>query len=137
MCWHSSRTRPAGRCTSASWWASWPPYYRLFSASWAPISAASSTTRSPARLQREDDLALLYITHDLATARHFADDILVLYRGRVVERGPADEVILNPRHPYTKLLAAASPDPSARGRALDIDPAEVIRAGSAPAYDHG
>jgi peptide/nickel transport system ATP-binding protein len=90
-----------------------------------------------ARLQREDDLALLYITHDLATARHFADDVLVLYRGRVVERGPADEVILNPRHPYTKLLAAASPDPSARGRVLDIDPVDVIRAGSAPAYEHG
>jgi ABC-type glutathione transport system ATPase component len=90
-----------------------------------------------ARLQRDDNLALLYITHDLATARHFADEILVLYRGRVVERGPADEVILNPRHPYTRLLAAASPDPAARGRALDIDPADVIRAGSAPACDHG
>jgi len=89
-----------------------------------------------ARLQREQQLAVLYITHDLATARHFADDILVLYRGRVVERGPADEVILNPRHPYTKLLAAASPDPSARGRSFDIDPADVVKAGSAPPYEH-
>jgi len=89
-----------------------------------------------ARLQREQDLAVLYITHDLATARHFADDILVLYRGRVVERGPADEVILDPRHPYTKLLAAASPDPAARGRSFDIDPAEVVKAGSAPPYEH-
>ncbi|MGK5496488.1 ABC transporter ATP-binding protein [Streptomyces sp. URMC 125] len=71
-----------------------------------------------ARLQREDDLAVLYITHDLATARHFSDDILVMYRGRVVERGPADEVILNPQHPYTRLLAAAAPNPDAgdRGR---------------------
>ena len=68
-----------------------------------------------ARLQREENLAVLYITHDLATARHFSDEILVLYRGRVVERGPADEVILEPRHPYTKLLAAASPNPEARG----------------------
>jgi len=89
-----------------------------------------------ARLQREQHLAVLYITHDLATARHFADDILVLYRGRVVERGPADEVILDPRHPYTKLLAAASPDPAARGRSFDIDPAEVVEAGSAPPYEH-
>jgi ABC-type glutathione transport system ATPase component len=89
-----------------------------------------------ARLQVEQNLAILYITHDLATARHFADDILVLYRGRVVERGPADEVILNPRHPYTKLLAAASPDPAARGRPFDIDPAEVVKAGSAPPYEH-
>ncbi|MEE1941196.1 oligopeptide/dipeptide ABC transporter ATP-binding protein [Streptomyces sp. TRM 70361] len=69
-----------------------------------------------ARLQREDGLAVLYITHDLATARHFSDDILVMYRGRVVERGPADEVILGPRHPYTRILAAAAPDPEARGR---------------------
>jgi len=89
-----------------------------------------------ARLQREQHLAVLYITHDLATARHFADDVLVLYRGRVVERGPADEVILDSRHPYTKLLAAASPDPAARGRSIDIDPAEVVEAGSAPPYEH-
>jgi len=64
-----------------------------------------------ARLQREDQLAVLYITHDLATARHFSDEILVLYRGRVVERGPADDVILNPQHEYTQLLAEAAPDP--------------------------
>ncbi|MEU8193406.1 ATP-binding cassette domain-containing protein [Microbispora amethystogenes] len=89
-----------------------------------------------ARLQREENLAVLYITHDLATARHFSDDILVLYRGRVVERGPADEVILDPRHPYTRLLAAASPDPEARGRSFDIDAAAVVAAGEAPAYDH-
>jgi peptide/nickel transport system ATP-binding protein len=89
-----------------------------------------------ARLQREENLAVLYITHDLATARHFADDILVLYRGRVVERGPADRVIRDPRHPYTRLLAAASPDPAARGRSVRIDPAAVAEAGGAPAYDH-
>jgi peptide/nickel transport system ATP-binding protein len=89
-----------------------------------------------ARLRREQHLAVLYITHDLATARHFADDILVLYRGRVVERGPADRVILDPRHPYTKLLALASPDPAARGRSLDIDPTEVVEAGTAPPYEH-
>ncbi|MFG2732876.1 ABC transporter ATP-binding protein [Streptomyces canus] len=89
-----------------------------------------------ARLQREENLAVLYITHDLATARHFADDILVLYRGRVVERGPADKVIRTPQHPYTKLLAAASPDPAARGRFVNIDPTEVIKAGSMPPYEH-
>ncbi|GAA3461508.1 ABC transporter ATP-binding protein [Saccharothrix longispora] len=89
-----------------------------------------------ARLQREEDLAVLYITHDLATARHFSDDILVLYKGRVVERGPADDVILNPQHPYTRILASAAPNPDARGRVVDIDPAEVVRAGAAAAYDH-
>ena len=64
-----------------------------------------------ADLQREEGLGVLYITHDLATARHFSDEILVLNRGRVVERGPADEVILRPRDPYTRELRAASPDP--------------------------
>ncbi|MFT4233577.1 MAG: ATP-binding cassette domain-containing protein [Microbacterium sp.] len=64
-----------------------------------------------ADLQREDGLGVLYITHDLATARHFSDEIMVLNQGRVVERGPADDVILNPQDPYTRELRAASPDP--------------------------
>ncbi|MGM7698769.1 ABC transporter ATP-binding protein [Microbacterium sp. A84] len=70
------------------------------------------------RLQREDDLAVLYITHDLATARHFSDEILVLYKGRVVERGPADAVILDPHHNYTRLLAMAAPDPERIGKVV-------------------
>jgi len=67
-----------------------------------------------AGLQREDNLGVLYITHDLATARHFSDEILVMYKGRIVERGPADDVILNPQHEYTKKLAAAAPNPELR-----------------------
>jgi ABC-type glutathione transport system ATPase component len=67
-----------------------------------------------AALQREDDLGVLYITHDLATARHFSDEILVMYRGEIVERGPADDVILAPQHEYTRLLAGAAPDPERR-----------------------
>jgi len=64
-----------------------------------------------AELQREEGLGVLYITHDLATARHFSDEILVLNQGRVVESGTADDVILRPQHPYTRQLRAASPDP--------------------------
>jgi ABC-type glutathione transport system ATPase component len=64
-----------------------------------------------ADLQREEGLGVLYITHDLATARHFSDEIIVLNQGRVVERGAADDVILRPQHPYTQQLRAASPDP--------------------------
>lgn len=66
------------------------------------------------QLQREDNLGVLYITHDLATARHFSDEILVMYKGEIVERGPADDVILNPQHEYTKKLAAAAPNPELR-----------------------
>ncbi|MEV7094815.1 oligopeptide/dipeptide ABC transporter ATP-binding protein [Amycolatopsis sp. NPDC051045] len=88
------------------------------------------------RLQREDRLAVLYITHDLATARHFADDIAVLYRGRIVERGPASEVILRPKHPYTQLLAAAAPDPDKRGTVV-AEPAEPVGGGLDPGGHSG
>lgn len=64
-----------------------------------------------ADLQREEGLGVLYITHDLATARHFSDEIIVLNQGRIVEHGTADDVILRPRDPYTRELRAASPDP--------------------------
>lgn len=69
-------------------------------------------------LQREEGLGVLYITHDLATARHFSDEIIVLNQGRIVEQGPADDVILHPRDPYTRELRAASPDPEEHFRAL-------------------
>ncbi len=72
-----------------------------------------------ADLQREDDLGVLYITHDLATARHFSDEIMVLYRGEVVERGPSDQVILHPQHEYTKTLLSAAPDPENMGSLRD------------------
>lgn len=69
-----------------------------------------------ARLQREEQLAVLYITHDLATARHFSDEILVMFEGEVVERGDADEVILNPKADFTRLLAEAAPEPATNER---------------------
>jgi peptide/nickel transport system ATP-binding protein len=65
-------------------------------------------------LQREDQLGVLYITHDLATARHFSDQIMVMYRGKIIERGPSDQVILNPQQEYTQLLAKAAPNPERR-----------------------
>jgi peptide/nickel transport system ATP-binding protein len=70
------------------------------------------------RLKRDRNLAMLYVTHDLATARHFSTEIMVMYRGQIVEHGPADEVILRPAHPYTRILASAAPDPAASRQAL-------------------
>jgi len=64
-----------------------------------------------AQLRATLDLAVLYITHDIASARYFADEILVMNAGRIVERGPAEELTQNPTHPYTQLLIASSPDP--------------------------
>ncbi len=84
-----------------------------------------------ARLQREEGLALLYITHDLATARHFSDEILVMFQGQVVERGAADEVILNPRAEFTRALRNASPEPAMSRRFL-----EEARRRGVPMPDH-
>ncbi len=63
------------------------------------------------RLKDEEQLALLYITHDIASARYFADDTLVMYAGQMVEGGPSEEVIQAPKHPYTRRLLSAAPDP--------------------------
>jgi len=60
---------------------------------------------------RKSGLGILMITHDLSTAAHYADRICVMYLGRVVEEGPAHEVIRNPQHPYTKALVSVVPQP--------------------------
>ncbi len=64
-----------------------------------------------AELRSELGLAILYITHDIASARYFADEILVMHAGRIVERGQAEQLTQNPTHPYTQLLISSSPDP--------------------------
>ena len=63
-----------------------------------------------AQLKRERRLAILLITHDLASARYLAERILVLFRGRVVEDGPSAEVVRDPAHPYTRALLASAAD---------------------------
>jgi len=63
-------------------------------------------------LKEQHGLAFLYVTHDLASARYVADDVLVMYAGQIVEQGPIDEVLEHPRHPYTRLLLSAVPDPN-------------------------
>jgi peptide/nickel transport system ATP-binding protein len=69
-------------------------------------------------LRRRFKLAMLYITHDIASARYFADEVLVMYAGEIVERGPAEEVTQHPAHPYTQLLVASAPDPDNLGSTL-------------------
>ena len=61
------------------------------------------------RLRRDGDMGIVMITHDLSTAAHFADRIAVMYLGRIVEEGPAREVVGNPQHPYTKALMSVVP----------------------------
>ena len=67
-------------------------------------------------LRRHADVGVLMITHDLSTAAHFADRIAVMYLGRIVEEGPAREVVRDPQHPYTKALLSVVPKRDPRDR---------------------
>jgi oligopeptide/dipeptide ABC transporter ATP-binding protein len=62
-------------------------------------------------LKRDLGLTYVYITHDLASAKYFCDRIAIMYLGRIVEIGPTEEIFANPRHPYTKALLKAIPEP--------------------------
>jgi peptide/nickel transport system ATP-binding protein len=64
-----------------------------------------------ADLRNEENLAVLYITHDIASARYLADTIVVMYAGQLVEVAPSTELTDHPAHPYTQLLLSAAPDP--------------------------
>jgi peptide/nickel transport system ATP-binding protein len=64
-----------------------------------------------ARLRDTEGVSILYITHDLASARYVADRIVVLYAGHLVESGPTETVLGHPQHPYTQLLLSAVADP--------------------------
>ena len=88
------------------------------------------------KLKEEHEIAFLYVTHDLASARYLADDILVMYAGQIVEQGPVDQVLAEPLHPYTQLLIASVPDPTRRFERIEerrglasaaVDPAEGCR----------
>ena len=65
-------------------------------------------------LKSDLGLTYLYVTHDLATARYFCDRIAIMYLGRIVEIGSAADVYAHPRHPYTKALLEAIPEPDPR-----------------------
>ncbi len=86
-----------------------------------PVSMVDASSRAELlyllrELQERFGIAFLYITHDIATARHFAVRIAVMYLGRIVESGPTAAVVENPLHPYTQALIAAVPEPDPANR---------------------
>ena len=89
-----------------------------------------------ARVKRENELAMLYITHDIATAAHVAEEIVVMFAGQMVEWGDTETVLSNPRHPYTQLLLSAVPDGGrpfvTGGSARFLEQAERVRSLSRP-----
>jgi peptide/nickel transport system ATP-binding protein len=103
-----------------------------------PVSMIDASLRATVlgslqRLKEEFGISIVYITHDLATAYQIGDNIIVLYRGSVVEAGTVDLVVRDPMHPYTQLLVGSIPNP---------DPEQPWTAEAAPAFpdtksDHG
>ena len=71
-------------------------------------------------LQRDEGMAMLFISHNLGVISEMADEIMVMYAGRVVEHGPAQDVLRTPGHPYTKGLIATIPDPARRQEVLPV-----------------
>ena len=96
-----------------------------------PVSMIDASSRAEILylmrgLQKTYGITFLYITHDIATARHFSDRIAVMYAGRIVEMGPSDRIIEEPLHPYTDALIRAipEPDPANRLRQRPVIPGE-------------
>jgi oligopeptide/dipeptide ABC transporter ATP-binding protein len=103
-----------------------------------PISMLDMSVRAKilellTELKRDLGLTYIYITHDLASARFFCDRVAIMYLGKVVEIGPVAEIFESPRHPYTKALLKAVPDPDpSRGIARDLPRGEVPDAARPP-----
>jgi len=81
-----------------------------------PVSMVDASLRATIlealrELHKTDNMSILYITHDLNTAYQVADNIMIMYRGNIVEAGDVEKVINHPEHPYTKLLVNSIPTP--------------------------
>jgi peptide/nickel transport system ATP-binding protein len=103
-----------------------------------PVSALDMSVRArilELMLELKHDLGLtyLYVTHDLATAKFFCDNIAIMYLGRVVEYGPAEQIYADPKHPYTQALLRAIPEPDPSSKiARDLPRGEVPDAAFPP-----
>jgi peptide/nickel transport system ATP-binding protein len=85
-----------------------------------------------AKLRDEEGVSILYITHDIASARYVADRLIVMYAGQIAEAGPIEDVLATPRHPYTQLLLSNVPDPKAPPPSLEALAAATGERGEPP-----
>jgi peptide/nickel transport system ATP-binding protein len=88
------------------------------------VSIRAGVLNVMANLRDQEGVSLLYITHDLASARYVADRILVMYAGHLVEEGPTETVLSDPKHPYTQLLLSAVADPHEKADSISADTGE-------------
>ncbi len=90
-------------------------------------SLRATILRSIRDLNRDFGISVIYITHDLTTAYQMCDNIIVMYRGTVAEAGSVEEVIQNPKHPYTQLLIDSVPQPDPKAAWGEEDDESVER----------
>src|SRR5699024_10410174 len=103
-----------------------------------PVSALYMSVRAKILqlmldLKHNLDLTYVYITHDLATAKFFCDRIAIMYLGRIVEIGDTAEIFADPKHPYTKSLLKAIPEPDPdKSLSYDLPRGEIPDAANPP-----
>jgi peptide/nickel transport system ATP-binding protein len=88
------------------------------------VSIRAGVLNMMAGLRDQEDVSIFYITHDIASARYVADRVIVMYAGHLVEEGPTEAVLGDPKHPYTQLLLSAVADPSEKAELVSSDSGE-------------
>ena len=91
------------------------------------VSIRAGVLNMMANLRDQEGVSILYITHDIASARYVADRIMVMYAGHLVETGPTETILQDPKHPYTQLLLSAVADPREKVAAISADSGEPPR----------
>jgi peptide/nickel transport system ATP-binding protein len=91
------------------------------------VSIRAGILNMMASLREQEGVSILYITHDIASARYVADRVVVMYAGHLVETGPTEAVLQDPKHPYTQLLLSAVADPREKLQSISADSGEPPR----------